>query len=343
MSIYFLIFFTLVWSGLTLTFDRWTWGNTCKQFESANYASVTGRVTHSELKSHYSSDGGTTYSAEISYVYTVGTQVFTGDRLRFTTSAFNWSAAYWSAASGTVKAYPAGTAVMVYYNPPRPEEAVMFPGLEGADLLPILFLTPFNAVMVGLGIAIGGGLRERWMRPAAGGMKIITDGRFTRVRLPRGSAWYWGLGATIILAISAFFAVGLPAGMHPSISTTLLAIGVVYCAGLATYLWRRNRIGSGIDDLIIDDSSRLLELPLTFGRRTRVAVGFQDIAAIWVERIVHQDNDGRVTYSYAPTIEMRRTDVPSEKLADWSDQLKAHDFARWLGGRLGVPCNGESY
>ena len=77
----FLIIFTLIWSGMVLMFDGLTTHLAYQQFESRQYPSATGTITHSELKSH-SVKGGKSYSADIQYQFAVNGQNFTGDKIR---------------------------------------------------------------------------------------------------------------------------------------------------------------------------------------------------------------------------------------------------------------------
>lgn len=336
MTTAFLLFFALFWSGITLGFDGYMAYNSWQQFQTLHYPCVEGKVTASEIKSHRGSKGGTTYSAEINYVYTVGTQKFFAQRLRY----IQFSSSSYSDAFGMVSEHPAGSAVTVYYDPAQPQEAVLYPGIDGVDFIPALFLTPFNMMMFGLWCGCAAWLRERWFRPAAGGVKLIADGRVTRVRLPRWSPIWAGLATTGGLGFLAIFVVGIPTRMHPSIPVVLTAIAFVYGAGLAVYLWQRSKINSGIDDLIINECSRTLELPLTFGRTVPLLVIFGDIQSVWIEKIVHRSSKGGISYTYAPTL--RLAAASPQKLADWSDQLKARDFAQWLGKQIGVPVEDES-
>jgi hypothetical protein len=146
----------------------------------------------------------------------------------------------------------------------------------------------------------------------------------------------WGLAATGALGFISIFAVGVATKMEPSIPVALSAIALVYAAGFAVYLGRQQKINSGVDDVIINESARRLELPLTFGRKERVGVNCADIACLSVEMIEHRGNKGGVSYTYAPTLRLRQADLAPQKLADWSDKLKADEFASWLRGRLGA-------
>jgi Protein of unknown function (DUF3592) len=330
MSGVFLFIFTLFWSGMVLMFDGLMLHGIYKQFESQNFPSVDGTITHSEVTSHRGSKGGTSYDAVINYRYEIGGQKFEGDKLRF-----GMKVSSYESANASVSAHPVGSTAQVFYNPANPQESLLSPGVNGSDFTMALFLTPFNMVMLGFWIWIGGWLRERFFRPVAGGVKIIADGMTTRIRLPRMPAIAWGLGTTGGLGFISIFAVGFGAKMEPSIPLILSVIAAVYVSGMAVYFWQLRKINSGIDDLILNEASRTIELPLTFGRKERVAVKVADIKSLSVEKIEHRSSKGGISYTYASTLGLRETGVAVQKLADWSDKLKADEFADWLRKQLG--------
>jgi len=201
-------------------------------------------------------------------------------------------------------------------------------------LIFVIFLTPFNMVMFGLWLWAASWLRERFFRPVAGGVKIIADGVTTRIRLPQLSAIFWGLGTAVMLGFISIFAVGIATKMSPPIPLALAVITIVYIAGGAVYFRQRQKINSGVDDLIFNDTSQTLELPLTFGRKERVTVNIANIKSLSVEKIIHRSDKGGVSYTYAPTLCLSGTDAAIQKLADWSDKLKADEFAEWLRKQL---------
>src|SRR5208282_3296468 len=98
----FLIFFTLFWSGIVLTFDGFTLHNLFKQAAAANYLRVAGTVTRSEVKSHQGSKGGISYEPVINYRYEVGGQSFIGKRMRYNSISSSSRAA----ADGVVDEHP---------------------------------------------------------------------------------------------------------------------------------------------------------------------------------------------------------------------------------------------
>ena len=338
MQNFFLLIFTLAWSSIVLMFDGMTAKTLWKQIASRSFASTSGNITHSEVKTRYGSKGSVSYSADLTYVYTVGSSRFTGKKLRFNSISSSDSAEAWK----IVITHPEGSTIDVYYNPAQPEESLLFPGVNGADLIMFLFLAPFNAVMIGFWIWLWTWLRERLFRPVAGGVKILTSSGVTRVRLLACSACWWGLGTFGVIGFVSTFIVGFGTNMHPSIPLIVTFISVTYGTGLAAYFWQWRKINSGVDDLILNESANTMQLPLTCGRKAPVTIDIQDIKSIWVEQIVYHSSRGGASYTYAPNLRMPKTDQSYQKLAEWSDKLKADDFAQWLGKKISVPVEEES-
>jgi hypothetical protein len=330
-QIIFPVIFILIWSTAVLCLDGVAAYNIFKQFESSHYSVAAGRVTHSETRSHRGSKGGTSYKAVIQYRFEVGGQSFAGARLRY-----NDVSPGFASATRMVAAYPEGAAVQVFYSPKNPQDMLLLPGINGSDLVVVLFLTPFNAVMVGFWAWGSGWLRDRLYKPAAGGMKIITDGMLTRVRLPQYGAALCGLATVGGLGFVSIFIVMFSTQMEPSIRFALTVIGLVYLAGAGAYLWQWRKIRSGVDDLVINASARTLELPQTFGRKQRVTAGISDIESLMVKKIEHRSSKGGISYTHAPTLRLRGPQPSEQKLADWSDKVRADDFAAWLRQQLGL-------
>ncbi len=61
----FLVIFALFWSTFVLFFDGFTARSTFRQFQSRNYLVTTGKVTHSEVKTHRGSKGSPSYEPVI--------------------------------------------------------------------------------------------------------------------------------------------------------------------------------------------------------------------------------------------------------------------------------------
>ena len=75
-------------------------------------------------------------------------------------------------------------------------------------------------------------------------------------------------------------------------------LAAIYVAGLGVFLWQRQKINSGIDDLILNESSRTIEMPLTFDRKANVhgrGNGGPSIRSLSMEQNVHREVEVRGT------------------------------------------------
>lgn len=112
---------------------------------SADWPSVPGSITGSYVKTSSSTKGGTTYSAKISYTYSVQGKQYTGSRINFGSLLTSSSGA-----REIVARYPVGKALNVFYNPADLSDAVLEPGYASG-----LWFSPGVGAVVAF---VGGGL-----------------------------------------------------------------------------------------------------------------------------------------------------------------------------------------
>lgn len=236
-------------------------------------------------------------------------------------------------------ALPPGTKVRVHYDPANPRNSLLKPGIAGSHLLQLLFLTPFNALMIGLWLAVGSALRLKWFNPPAGGVKLKTELRQTRARLTSSTALGTGLATVGLLAFAGTFIVGLgPGGMHPPLRTMVVVWSVILSSGvLAAVAWHWAIIRSGKYDLILDELNGSLQLPLTHGRQTRLTVTMAQVRDVYVATVEERrsDSDGiSWTTTYVPTLRISGAKKKYEPLVEWLDADKAQAFVEWLREKL---------
>lgn len=329
----FMIFGGLAWSAITLFFDCLMIVPTVHQALALRFSSTEGTIFTSEVTKH----GGrrikdpTTHGVKVSYSYSVGDQAYTGDRYQYET----WSSSD-SWASRVVNALPPGTKVRVHYDPANPRNSLLKPGIEGSHLFQLLFLTPFNAVMIGLWLAVGSALRLKWFKPPAGGVKLKPGLRQTRARLTSSSALVTGLATVGLLAFVGTFIVGLGSGgMHPPLRTMVVVWSVILASGGLAAAWHWAIIRSGKYDLILDELNGSLQLPLTQGRQTRQTVMVARVRGVYVSTIEKRSsNGGSSTTTYVPTLRIGGAEVRHEPLIEWLDEDKAQAFVEWLREKL---------
>jgi len=103
--------------------------------DSTSWPTVPGIVTHSEVTTHRSTSKGrprTSYGERIEFDYTVEGTTHHGTRRTYRVVASSESAA-----KEAVAAYPVGRSVTVSYDPQDPERAVLEPGWDWSNAIPI--------------------------------------------------------------------------------------------------------------------------------------------------------------------------------------------------------------
>ncbi len=135
-------------------------GTIQKAYTSSSWPTVQGEVVHSELAQHRDSDGDQMYSTDITYNYAVDGQQYSGSQV----TLMDGSTSLRGTVQDTVKRYPSGATVTVYYEPEDPANGVLEPGLKGGVLLLGSFFVCFPAfgVLVIFG-SLGQLLRLRFL------------------------------------------------------------------------------------------------------------------------------------------------------------------------------------
>jgi hypothetical protein len=217
-------------------------------------------------------------------------------------------------------------------------------GLEGLDLFVMMFTLPFNLIMLGLWIAILGGVRYRLSRPVAGGAKVIDDGRHLRVRLSPLKPLLIGAAASGGVAFILVFVTGFGFGFNAPMVVMLAAWGLILGGGGIVYLQVNRKLARGDSDLLIDDFRSCVTLPRTFGRQQEVVVPSGKIVSIEVEHVEKRDSDGDTHYSYIPAVVFTDDDGSQrrEKLIEWKDEESAEGLVEWLRERLRIKPSSES-
>jgi hypothetical protein len=117
-----------------------------KASDSAAWPTVAGTVTHSEVTRHTSTSKGrtrTSYNARIEFDYEIDGVTYRGDRLTFKVTSSSQSGA-----QETVDRHPVGSTVTVSYDPDDRTRAVLEPGWDWSNAIPVgvgLFAIAFAA------------------------------------------------------------------------------------------------------------------------------------------------------------------------------------------------------
>lgn len=325
--------FILFWSAITLTADSMLLYSIGQQLWSYTYAATEGTIFESEVTSDSDGDG-TTYDLEIQYQYVVDGRVYHGDKYRHQAvkTQGDWC-------TPIAKQYPVDSRRPVFYDPRRPDKAVLLRGIEGVDLYILLFLTPFNMIMLAGWLVAYYSLFPRPALAETGGVRVRDDGVTVRAFVPDQSAIF--IAAAVVGAASfvMIFLVGCLTGMRPTMPVMIGAWGVIF--GLAIWFGgqRYVRDRAGLSDLIIDRIHERLTLPATHGRRELHDVLFSAVDKLTVKEERKVDSEGDATYVYAVLLKERGDSATEHRLYDSSEKDKAHRFLTWLRTTIGMAAD----
>lgn len=325
-----LLIFAVVWSLLTLAFDRLIGYSVYRQIRAESHPSVPGVITRCEVVSESSGDNAT-YDVGVGYEYKVGAKEYKCDMYR-------WGSYITSDPTPVqtfVTQHPPGTKVSVYYDLDEPGDAVLQPGVQNMNFFFVLLLTPFNVAMAGVWFfAIQTCLRRVWPRPA-GGVPILRRPYGVHLRLPLFPPLASFAATAAGIPFVSVFIVGIGMKAELPAAGLLFVWGIMIAGSAGVYVWQRYRVGSGLNDLVIDPEREVFSLPQTYGRDGSQEYPLSSILGVEVNKTVHRDNDGSYT-TYTPQVVFIDSDDNQrcEPLVTWQDRDRAESLAEWLNERL---------
>lgn len=321
----FLVFFAMFWTAIVGFFDVTAGSEVLNAVRSDDFRTTTGTVTSNEVVRRMGDDGPR-YIAEIRYAYSVAGRHYTGDKYRF--GAFNRTDKRW--ARQLADAHPVGRSVTVYYDADNPALSVLAPGLQGSSLLILMFLAPFNVVMLGMWWYVLPSIWHWWNGTERPPARWFREGGATRVRLPYLPPLATAFGTLGICAFAGIFAIAFTAGFEPSVDTMstawVLVLGVSVAAGFN--IWRMERQGDF--DLVIRE--RIVELPAMYGRTARRTLDRSAISGVAIKTTEYPDSEQSTTYD----VRLARRDGDHETVVSWHDGHSAERLAAWLREKLGL-------
>src|SRR5215469_1252877 len=105
------------------------------QHRAESFPHVQGKVLSSLVTKTHGSKGGTFYHPRISYHYLVNSVEYIGNRYRYDGHPSDAQSAY-----AIVTTHPPGSAVVVFYNPNEPGDALLSPGVDVPNMSLFLFV-----------------------------------------------------------------------------------------------------------------------------------------------------------------------------------------------------------
>jgi uncharacterized protein DUF3592 len=115
------------------------------------FLTADGTVRSSDVKTSRGGKGGTQYAPQVRYRYRVGEKEYDSERYTFDSSTSSGAGEY---SRRIVAAHPPGRAIRVYYDPDRPEVAILDLDVPTGLWFWLLFLQPFLTIGVGMAWAL---------------------------------------------------------------------------------------------------------------------------------------------------------------------------------------------
>ena len=305
------------------------------QLRATQFATARGEILSSEIESDRDSDGNTTYQPKVTYTYEVNNETLRGETIRYGETGSGNSYAHEFVADR-----PVGEIVDVHYDPSDPSDAVLVTGIEGSDLFLLMFITPFNVIMVGGWYFLASTLRQLVM-PATNipPCRYSDDGYEMRIMIDRVSLIAVVNISLLALCFTSVFVVGFGTGrgFHPSLTTMLIVWSIILSITTLLTTWFAMQNWSGKYDILVHHLDQKITLPVTRKRKQEVILPLRDIEEVYVDRNVKTDSDGdqHVTFFVRTRIhpDSKALDEKSsstETLSKFHDEEEAYRFADWF-------------
>jgi hypothetical protein len=320
-----------LWTALILSGDFVVLNTSARQLRSTHFASTTGRIIQSSIGRGAMMRRG----FDVNYEFSVNGVVYVGRRYRYDdrNASFRYADA--------TNAFPARTAHTVYYNSADPGDCLLDPGLDGCDLLLLLFALPLNVVTIAIWAAVFQARRERRPPGLAGGIRILQRPEEIRARLADYSplaAGSYGLAAAAFVAVFPVVTMG---GFAPSLRLMGAVWILVLATGSAAFAWAARGHYAGRFDLRIHSSAQTVTVPQTDGRAAPLTVPRREIVGVSMLRRVTRSPSGD-HFTYVPALNRAANSGPQPlKLVTWGwSEKRARVFSQWLSDQLQVEFKG---
>ena len=224
--------------GLVLLYYGWT--NLQDARASVNWPVATGKIVTSHVETHSDSEG-TSYSADIEYVYTVKGVEYASDVVVFGGNPYG--------AHNLVKRYPKGMNVAVSYEPADVTNAVLEPGVVNHSSF------HYGIGFVLMGCLIGSGLRTLYRMTVLQATPHVLDkaaifffkGMFIVCFWPLGQAYRFAYPLTV-LCVVLLLVVGFELGGSDKQTNQAIAV-IAACVVMLALLGLMLRLMSWLSGL----------------------------------------------------------------------------------------------
>ena len=126
------MFLFLVFLAVGAGLSWWGWTILQNARGSADWPSVEGQITRSQIEHSTDAEGGDSYSPEVTFVYVAADdRSHEGRTIKFGENSYGSE----RKAQEILSRYPLGQTVTVFYDPENPDKAVLEPGVSGGSYI----------------------------------------------------------------------------------------------------------------------------------------------------------------------------------------------------------------
>jgi hypothetical protein len=323
--------FVFFWSFLTLIFDAVISVGAVLGLLALTFQPAPGTITRSDILVKHDSDGDTAQPI-VEYDYAVAGVPYHGERHSFTTFSGPVPMARMIADQ-----YRAGDPVTVYYWQAAPAWCVLYRGLTPLDQALLLFIAPFNVVMIGGWLGYWAAWRGKAIGRPVLGLKVYEDGARTTVRFDRISPMAAALVAVLASAFPLTFVCAFGMAFTRWMWLPSVSWGVVIVVAACAWLWARQRRTK----LIVDPLRGIVEYLPNDSQQAPLFVPIDQID-IAIGRVETANSEGDMSVSYPVTltyVDEKSREQRAAPLMTCYDEADANRLREWLKTLFGAPAN----
>lgn len=308
------------------------------QLRSTQFETTRGKVLTSQVIVEQG-DESTIYRPKVTYENSVNNETLHGDMVSYGEIAIGDSSAKCFVAD-----HPVGKIIDVHFDPANASDAVLVTGIQGADLFILMFMTPFNVVMVGgwyiLGrLAFGSIIPTAFGRPC----RFSDDGYEMRIMINRISPFaVFGI-CLLATSFANTFVVGIGAAIISGALPSLPVMLVVWTFNLSLSGLVTNRYAlrnwSGHYDIVVRQLEKKVTLPVNDKRKKEVTLSFKEIEEVFIDKNTNIDFGGDEQHSFRVNLRLvphskssiaNRKNIELLKSFHGEEEARAYRFANWF-------------
>ena len=321
------------WSVIVLLFDGFLAVSAVQHLRALAWPDAPGVVLASRVAIK-NAGKGKSRSAEISYEYTAAGARHSGNTINH--GEINFGS---HDAGNTVRDFPAGKQIRVYYNPRSPDESLLRRGLTPGHAFLAMFLVPFNVVMLG-GWLVAWDYLDRRTNALPRGTSLIRTYEGFQLKLYGMTPLAAAAVTAAAISFVGIFVAGFGQMVLPAKWLVLGAWSVIVPASVYVYLRQRGKATR----LEINELRSTVTIHSPKAGRASDTFPLDALADVQIRAKTKYGSEGDASQTFGVALVEKRKDGSRRRrllVAGWSGK-QANRLAGWLRQTLGVPASGDA-